>query len=131
MRRLVLHYDNCIFCGECVRNCSTKEGILFSKDYELSGFDRDEMVETVEKPMTACELCGRPITATDQLLWIHDRLGSLAYANTTVYLAAQQALGLRENLPRGDHPLDRTDIQRILCPACRRSVTLLDEWGPM
>ena len=27
--------------------------------------------------------------------------------------------------------IDRTDIQRILCPACRRGVTLLDEWGPV
>jgi hypothetical protein len=49
----------------------------------------------------------------------------------TVYLAAQTALGLRTPLPRDDRPLDRTDIQRVLCPACRRTVTLLDEWGPV
>jgi hypothetical protein len=40
-------------------------------------------------------------------------------------------MGLRETLPRDDRRIDRTDIQRILCPACRRSVTLFDEWGPV
>ena len=35
----MLHYDNCVFCGECVRSCTTQEGIDFTQDYELSGFD--------------------------------------------------------------------------------------------
>lgn len=131
VRRLILHYDNCIFCGECVRNCSTKEGINFTNDYELSGFDRSEMIGVVEKELVPCELCGKPVGPRDHLLWIYRKLGSLAYANNTVYLAAQEALGLRERVERDDRPLDRTDIQRILCPACRRAVTLLDEWGPV
>ncbi len=131
VRRLTLHIDNCIFCGECTRSCSTQEGIRLTDDYELSGFDRSAMVEVVEKKAVACELCDQPIAAEDHLLWIYDRLGSLAWSNVTVYLAAQQALGLRTRPPRDDRPLDRTDIQRILCPACRRTVTLLDEWGPV
>jgi len=131
VRRLILHYDICVFCGECVRNCATQAGITFSNEYELSGTSRAEMVETVDKELVACELCGEPIAARDHLLWIHRRLGALAYANITVYLAAEQALGLRDCVPRDDRKIDRTDIQRILCPACRRSVTLLDEWGPV
>jgi len=131
VRRLVLHYDICVFCGECVRGCATQEGITLSNEWELSGFSRAEMVQTVEKEMAPCEICGEPIAARDHLLWIHRRLGSLASANVTVSLAAAEALGLRETVPRDDRRIDRTDIQRILCPACRRSVTLLDEWGPV
>lgn len=131
VRRLILHYDICVFCGECARSCATQEGVTLSNEYELSGLSRAEMVETVEKELVACELCGEPIAARDHLLWIYRRLGSLAYANVTVYLAAQQALGLRETVPRDGRKIDRTDIQRVLCPACRRSVTLLDEWGPV
>ncbi len=130
-RRLALHYDNCVFCGECVRRCSTQEGIQFSSEYELSGFDRSEMVEAVEKELVDCEVCGESIAPRDQLIWVHHKLGSVAYANVTAFLAAQEALGLRDRAPRDDRPLDRTDIQRILCPACRRAVTLLDEWGPV
>jgi hydrogenase-4 component H len=131
VRKLTLHYDNCVFCGECMRRCSTQQGIRLSPEYELSGFDRAAMVETVEKRLVACELCGGPIAAEDHLLWIYHRLGELAMANVTVYLGAQGALGLRSPAPRDDRPLDRTDIQRVLCPACRRTVTLLDEWGPV
>lgn len=131
VRRLTLHVDNCVFCGECVRACTTHEGIDFTQDYELSGFDRSAMVEEIEKELVACELCAKPIGPKDHLLWIHRKLGSLAYANVTVSLAAQDALGLRERVPRDDRPLDRADIQRVLCPACRRAVTLLDEWGPV
>ena len=131
VRRLILHYDICVFCGECARSCATQEGVTLSNGYELSGLSRAEMVQTVEKELVACELCGESIAARDHLLWIYRRLGSLAYANVTVYLAAQQALGLRETVPRDGRKMDRTDIQRVLCPACRRSVTLLDEWGPV
>lgn len=131
LRRLILHWDICVFCGECVRNCATQEGITLTNEYELSGTSRAAMVETVAKELVPCELCGEPIATRDHLLWIHRRLGPLAYANVTVYLAAQQALGLRDTMPRDDRGIDRTDIQRILCPACRRAVTLLDEWGPV
>jgi len=131
MRRFELHYDNCVFCGDCVRRCATQTGIDFSDQYELSGFDRKEMIESVEKELVPCELCDAPIAPRDQLLWIYERLGAMAYANVTVYLTAQEALGLRERAPRDDRPLDRADTQRILCPSCRRAVTLLDEWGPV
>ena len=105
-RCLTLHYDNCVFCGECIRSCTTQAGIQFTKDYELSGFDRSEMVEEVEKELVPCELCEKPSGPKDHLLWIHRKLGSLAYSNVTVSLAAQDELGLRERVPRDDRPLD-------------------------
>ena len=131
VRRLILHSDNCIFCGECVRACSTGEGIALSEEYELSGFSREEMEEVVEKELVECELCGDTIGPKDQLLWINDRLGAHAYSNVTVSLLAHEELGLRQRPPRDDRPVNRSDLQRILCPQCRRGVTLLDEWGPV
>lgn len=130
-RRLALHFDICVFCGECMRNCTTGEGIALSSEYELSALSREDMVEAVEKELVPCELCGASIAPRDHLLWLYRRLGPLAAGNATVFLAAQEGMGLRESLPRDDRPIDRTDIQRILCPGCRRSVTLLDEWGPV
>lgn len=131
VRRLVLRYDVCVFCGECARGCATGEGISLTNEFELSGLSREGMTVTVEKEMAPCELCRRPVASRDHLLWIHRRLGALSFANPTVHLAAAEAFGLRETVPRDDRPLDRSDIQRILCPACRRAVTLLDEWGPL
>jgi hydrogenase-4 component H len=130
-RSLVLHYDNCVFCGECVRNCTTQRGVTLSRDYELSGFDRAEMVETVEKQLVTCELCGGRIGTRDHLRWVGRRIGALAAANPTLYLTEHEDLDLRDSLPRDERSLDRSDIQRVLCPACRRSVTLMDEWGPV
>ena len=89
------------------------------------------MHEVVEKELVECELCGSIIAPRDHLLWIHRRLGSHAYSNTTVNLVAHEELGLRERVPDDGRPLNRSDIQRVLCPACRRAVTLLDEWGPI
>ncbi len=131
VRRLVIHHDNCIFCGECVRCCTTKEGVTLSKDYEISGFSREAMRDVVEKEMVLCELCGKGIAPRDHLLWIHRRLGPLSNSNLTAFLVAQEELGLRETIPRDDRAMNRSDIQRVLCPTCRRGVTLRDEWGPV
>jgi hydrogenase-4 component H len=131
VRRLILHYDNCVFCGECVRCCTTGKGITYSEEYELSGLDREVMVHTVDKELVECELCGSAIAPRDHLRWIYRRLGAHAYSNVTVSLIAQEDLGLRDKAPDDQRPLNRADLQRVLCPSCRRGVTLLDEWGPV
>lgn len=130
-RRLVVHHDRCIFCGECERGCSTGEGIRLTNEYELSGFDRSVMIDAVERELAICELCGNAVAPRAHLLWIHERLGEQAAANLTVSLVRAEELGLRDTFPRDDRPLNRADIQRVLCPACRRTVTLMDEWGPV
>ena len=100
-------------------------------EYELSGLNREEMVHTVDKELVECELCGSAIAPRDHLRWIYRRLGAHAYSNVTVSLVAQEDLGLRDAAPEDQRPLNRADIQRVLCPSCRRGVTLLDEWGPV
>jgi len=130
-RRLTLHYDRCIFCGECVRACTTGEGVSLSADYELSGFDRASMVQSIDKELVQCELCGEAIATRAHLLWIYRRLGARAFSNPTLFLLGLEELGLRDPVVRDGGPICRGDIQRTLCPACRRAVTQREEWGPV
>ncbi|MDP6686317.1 MAG: 4Fe-4S dicluster domain-containing protein [Candidatus Omnitrophota bacterium] len=125
MRRLDLHYDSCIFCGQCQASCITKEGIKLSNKFEdLSVFDRSEAVESVEKPLLLCEACGCIVGAKDHLLWVAKKLGALGYSSPTSYLSALQELRLAHLDVEKVDSLTRQDRIKILCPKCRREITL-------
>jgi hydrogenase-4 component H len=132
VRRLAIHYDACIFCGQCELNCTTETGVRLSTEFDLATFDRGECLETVEKPLTLCEVCGAVIGCRDHLLWLAERLGAKRYANPTLMLVSDGELGLvGEAAPRDpDRPLSRADTMRILCPTCRRATVLREVWGP-
>jgi formate hydrogenlyase subunit 6/NADH:ubiquinone oxidoreductase subunit I len=129
-RRLVLRYDICIFCGQCHAYCTTNDGITLSNEYDLATLDRSTTVETVEKDLVLCELCGSVVAARDHLCWISDKLGTLAYANPTLILASLGELSLVETAARRDEGVSpsRSDLLRVLCPTCRRNVYLKEEW---
>ena len=59
------------------------------------------------------------------------RLGELAFANQTFMVAKMGELKLvEETAPREvERGLERQDFIRILCPNCRASYILTDEWG--
>lgn len=45
----IRHYvDRCMFCAQCAEICPTNT-IRMSKEYELSGFDRSEMIHEYKK----------------------------------------------------------------------------------
>jgi hydrogenase-4 component H len=124
IRRLELHYDSCIFCGQCEAACITKEGIKLSNKFDLAIFNRDEAVESVEKELVLCEACGCIVAAKDHLKWLATRLGPLAYSNPTSYLPLLKDLKLAYlNLEKSED-LTRQDRIKILCPKCRREITL-------
>jgi formate hydrogenlyase subunit 6/NADH:ubiquinone oxidoreductase subunit I len=129
-RKLTLRYDICIFCGQCQSYCTTEEGITLSNEYDLATLDRGTTVETVEKDLVLCEMCGAVVAALDHLCWISKRLGTLSYANPTLILAALSELSLVE--PGTGRSKDvspaRSDLLRVLCPECRRNVYLREEW---
>lgn len=130
VRRMVLHYDICIFCGQCQRACITTKGITLSNDYDLALFDHNQALETVEGELLTCDHCGEFITTRKHLEWIAKRLGPIAYTNPNLMLAAWAKLGLVEDVPeREDRPLDRSDNMRLLCPGCRRKLIQTEEWG--
>jgi len=129
-RKLALHYDRCIFCGQCQANCITDEGIKLSLEYDLATYDRTETVESVEKELLFCEFCGAPITTVDHLKWLAKKLGPLAFSNQALILVSHKELSLVDKTaPRDKRPAWRTDYMRILCPKCRREVIFTEEWG--
>jgi len=124
IRRLDLHYDSCIFCGQCQAACITQEGIKLSNKFDLAVFDRQKAVESVEKELTLCEGCGCVVGAKDHLSWVAKKLGPLAYSSPTSYLASLKELRLAYLDVERPEELTRQDRIKILCPKCRREVTL-------
>lgn len=130
-RTLNLRYDICIFCGQCHQHCTTVDGIDYSTEYDLASLDRSEMVESVEKELVVCEMCGKVAGTKDHLHWIAKRLGSIAYSNPTLILASMDSLSQKEAIHARTEGrrTTREDIFRQLCPDCRRKVYLTEEWG--
>jgi len=130
-RTIKLRYDICNFCGQCHLYCTTVNGIDYSAEYDLATFDRSTMVETIEKELAVCEMCGGVVGTKDHLRWIAKRLGSLAYSNPTLILAGMDDLSQTESIHsrEKERKTNREDIFRILCPDCRRKVFLKEEWG--
>ena len=52
-RKMILHLDECHYCGQCSALCTTKEdtppGIKHTTEFDLAGFDRDQMVSTTDE----------------------------------------------------------------------------------
>ncbi len=131
VRRLVLHYDRCLFCGQCQAHCiADNKGIQLSARFELAGFDRELMVEKQENELVLCEECGEAVGTRDHLRLIREKVGALSLANENTLLALQEELGLAPaSKGKISPPLKRGDLFRILCPRCRRDVHLADEWN--
>jgi hydrogenase-4 component H len=134
-RRLELHYDQCIFCGQCELNCTTndgkKAGIQLSQEYDTACFDRHQAIEAVEKELLLCESCGVVVTTRQHLEWVAERLGTQRFANPNLIIASDEKLGLsapqRRALKGG--PVQRADLVRILCNQCRRAVLTREVYG--
>ena len=130
VRRITLHYDHCIFCGQCQCPFSSGMGIRLTNEYDLATFDRKEAVVGVEKELVLCEYCGAVISTVDHIRWIAEGMGPKAYASLGLVLALHEGLGLvEETAPRGDIPIGRSDHVRLLCPKCRRELIVREEWG--
>ena len=131
IRRLTCNYGNCIFCGECQLNCTTEKGIQLTPEYELSYFDESEAKETIEHELIQCEICGRLIAPKSQLLYLYEKLGTIAYSNPTIYISKMkqhESLDSRSS-EKNEHRIDRWDILKITCTTCRRDILLKEEWG--
>lgn len=124
-RRLTIHYDDCIFCAQCARNCPTGKGVVMTKDFNLATDNRKALRESVEKEMVCCEICGAPVAAKDHLLWIARRVGPSAYSNPTLMLAMINDLApFNMEVPEKSEIIGRSDRLRVLCPKHRRESTL-------
>jgi len=120
-RTITLRYDTCIFCANCQDGCTTEEGIALSNQWDLAGLDREAMVETHEYDLQLCEKCGAVIGTKKHLVWLYDKLGSLAYANPSLLLAKSSELQTEapKSKPPESEDVQTSDFMRILCPKCK------------
>ncbi len=130
MRKMILHLDECHYCGQCSALCTTKDdnppGIKHTLEFDLAGFDRREMISTTdEKELALCEICGEVITAKAHLEWLAKRLGPLAFSNPALFISSLKEMKFAEDvamITRED--LVRSDRIKVLCAKCRRRVTI-------
>lgn len=125
--RTMIHYtDTCIFCGQCEAACIADHmGIKASNDWELSFFDRKAALETIQKEIQLCEVCGEVVACKDHLKWIAEKLGELTYSSPTLYLNRLGGIGaIDQNLLEAVKDYGRSDRVKILCARCRRQTTL-------
>ena len=124
-RRLTIHYDDCIFCAQCARNCITGKGVVMTKEFDMATADRGSIRDHVEKELVLCEMCGEVIAARDHLLWIARRVGPAAYTSPTLMLTMLDDLSPGAGtVPEKGDEIRRGDRMRVLCPRCRRSSAL-------
>ena len=130
-RKMILHLDECHYCGQCSALCTTRDdnppGIKHTTKFDLSSFDRRDMVSaTDEKDLALCEACGAVITTRAHLDWLAKKLGALAFSNPTLFVASLKNMGFSDdvlqNLKEG--LLRRSDRIKVLCSKCRRSATI-------
>lgn len=129
-RKMILHLDECHFCGQCSALCTTREdnppGIKHTTEFDLAGFDRREMVsETDEKELALCEICGEVITTKAHLEWLARKLGPLAFSNPTLFVSSLKAMGFADDVfEAAKEDLVRHDRIKVICAKCRRKATI-------
>jgi hydrogenase-4 component H len=129
-RRMILHLDECHYCGQCSALCTTRDetppGIRHTTEFDLAGTDRSRMVSTTdEKDLVLCECCGDVITAKAHLEWAARKLGPLAFSNPTLFLESMKGMGFADGVISSarDYTL-RSDRIKVLCAKCRRKGTI-------
>lgn len=131
IRYIERNWGSCIFCSQCFVYCITGKGIKLDPDFEKSVFSPDDMIDSHEKELLFCESCGGVITAEDHARWCTRQLGELAFGNQTLNVLKYKDLGLvEENTGANERKsLERDRYMTIMCPNCRASYILSDEWG--
>jgi hydrogenase-4 component H len=127
-RILTVHWDLCIFCGQCQANCPTEKGIMLSNEFDISTTEkREDLKQGIEKELVVCSCCGENIACRDQILWVARRLGPLTFSNASLMLFYLKNLDLaaKDNLePRKEEEFLRSDRIKVLCPKCRREAVV-------
>lgn len=128
VRRLTVHWDICIFCGQCQANCLTGKGIILSQEFDFATTGkRQELLDKIEKDFVLCECCQEPIVPYDQFMWLAARLGPLSFSNSSLLLFYLRGLDLALKeavLPGKETAFMRKERIKIICPRCRREAVL-------
>ena len=132
-------YARCIWCSMCAQLCTVSDGDIFGEktgikitnEFDLSTLDLSTAQEQIEGELILCERCGKPVTSKKHLLWLAERLGTKAFHNQTIFLTKMKELGLvDEEAPEPfREEVLREDLNKILCPHCRRAAMMAEDWG--
>ena len=132
-------YARCIWCSMCSQHCTVSDGDIFgnktgiriTNKYDLSTLDLSTAQEQIEGELVLCEKCGKPITSKKHILWLAEKLGTKAFNNQTLFITKMKELGLADEetptLPTEETL--REDLNRVLCPSCRRNAMMKEDWG--
>lgn len=127
-RRLIVHWDICIFCGQCQANCPTEKGIILSQEFDFATTEkREELKQQIEKELLSCDGCDQLIVPLDQYLWVAEKIGPLVFSNSSLILFYLKGLDLalkEKAQPKKDLDFLRSDRIKILCPRCRREAVI-------
>lgn len=126
-RVLTVHWDLCIFCGQCQTNCPTQKGIMLSNEFDIATTgERQELEQKIEKELVLCDCCREVIACRDQILWVAKKIGPLVFSNASLMLLYLNNIGLilkEKFLPKQEELL-RSDRIKLLCPRCRRETVI-------
>ncbi|MCX5710545.1 MAG: 4Fe-4S binding protein [Candidatus Omnitrophica bacterium] len=127
-RKLTVHWDICIFCGQCQANCPTGKGIVLSREFEFATTEkREALKQEIEKEFVLCECCQEPVAPYDQYVWTAKRLGPLCFSNSSLvlfYLRLLNFASKAKSPPKKEEEISRAERIRVLCPRCRRQAVI-------
>jgi len=128
-RKLTVHWDICIFCGQCEANCLTSKGITLSQEFDFATTEkREDLKQAIEKEFVICECCGEPIVPHDQYVWVAKKIGLLSFTNASLLLFYLRSIGLalKERVSPGSKSavINRSTRLKVLCPRCRREAVI-------
>lgn len=128
VRKITVHWDVCIFCGQCQANCPTEKGVILSREFDFATTEnRLELKQEIEKELAVCDCCGEPVVPYDQYLWVAEKLGPLCFTNASLILFYFRVLSLasaEKPSPKESLEYLRSDRFKILCPRCRREAVI-------
>lgn len=130
IRIITRDYSICIFCGQCEANCITdpKAVKLSNEIFDLSVFDKNELIEKQEKELLVCEFCGAVLGAKKHLEYLYEKLGPYAFTQQMTIAKLSEELKILDkkvfSIPTTKDELKRRDFFTILCPNCKRRVLL-------
>ena len=91
-----------------------------SREYDAAAFSLEDLEERVEKELAICEICGSAVAPWDQLRWLAEHLGPLAFANPSLMMVVGRDLGLVDEGVESEGGVTRGDRLTLQCPKCRR-----------
>lgn len=127
MRILRWRHDYCIFCGQCERVCTSKEGVKLSNEFDLADVTRKNMFDEIKKELVLCSDCGEIIAPKDHIFWTAKKIGNMVYSNENLINFTQQETINNSVISAESQPLRRQSAFKILCPKCRHQVWVFDD----